>query len=91
MNQINKKDGFYPSENLRSRLIELGVPRAKHDIVQLGEVLPKGCFTTKTESDEFPWRCEYKGGYGVTASGANTEADARAKMLVYLLENGLIK
>jgi len=59
-------------------------------VAELGEMLPKGCFTTKTESDEFPWRCEYKGGYGVIASGADTEADARAKMLVYLLENNLI-
>lgn len=61
-----------------------------YTVAELGEMLPKGCFTTKTESDEFPWRCEYKGGYGVIASGADTEADARAKMLVYLLENNLI-
>ena len=59
-------------------------------VAELGEMLPKGCFTTKTESEEFPWRCEYKGGYGITASGADTEADARAKMLCYLLENKLI-
>lgn len=60
-------------------------------VAELGEMLPKGCFSLKTESEEFPYRCEYKQINGYTsASGADTEAEARAKMLIYLLENKLI-
>lgn len=83
-----RKSRFYPSENLRSQLIELGVPRAKHDIVTLGEMLPDGYFTN--------WSHKYGWYYGDGKKIPNpiackTEADARAKLLIYLLENGLIK
>jgi len=60
-------------------------------VAELGEMSLSDCLSRKTRSVEFPWRCEREstGGY-ITASGADTEADARAKMLVYLLENNLV-
>lgn len=99
-----RKSRFYPSEALRSRLIELGVPRAKHDIVQLGEMLPD--VITLPDKPEY-WninrakfvqtkRYVAYGMYGTEvipdclSFEADTEADARAKMLVYLLENKII-
>lgn len=91
-----RKSRFYPSEALRSRLIELGVPRAKHDIVQLGEMLPAMSFTFKSKND-YVWKCSASATESKLVgkdfwekTEADTEADARAKMLVYLLENGLL-
>lgn len=96
-----KKSKFYPSENLRSKLIELGIKRNKHDIVSLGEILTKidigqainlpyfdgskwGAFfySNDEESSYDESRMEDK---------FDTEADARASMLIYLLENKLIE
>jgi len=68
-------------------------------VAELGEMLPKGTKTWKHLCDE---KCDprYRGediGYHVQlpdisyAVLGNTEADARAKMLIYLLENDLIK
>ena len=79
-----RKSKFYPDENLRSRLIELGIPRYKHDIVSLGEMLPERTECKKYASE---WRIhcnDYK--YNRLEFG-DTEANARTKMLVYLIEN----
>jgi hypothetical protein len=90
-----RKSRFYPSEALRSRLIELGIPRAKHDIVQLGEMLPMEYMSIKDGGDRW---------FGVKQGAlwefemikypdpivSNLEADCRAKILIYLLENKLI-
>jgi hypothetical protein len=68
-------------------------------VAELGEVLPKGTKTWKHLCDK---KCafRYRGediGYHVQlpdmshAVLGNTEADARAKMLIYLMENGLVK
>ena len=37
------------------------------------------------------WIVEYKNGRNVAMQLGNTEADARAKMLIYLVENKLIE
>jgi len=31
---------LYPSEELRNKLVELGIPRWKHNLAELGEMLP---------------------------------------------------
>lgn len=97
-----RKSRFYPSEALRSRLIELGIPRAKHDVVQLGEMLPWAI-----ESDGADYvlmiRATVDGSWSIAYICIQklkrfneiefedmNEADCRAKMLVYLLENKLI-
>jgi len=62
-----------------------------YTVAELGEMLPKLTETTRGVMNDWRWRCEVKDEKSyVTASGADTEADARAKMLIYLLENGLL-
>jgi len=65
---------------------------AAFTVAELGEMWPVGCYTMKIETNNssYPW-CghipreeNYMGGY-------DTEADARAKCLIYLLEQGIIK
>lgn len=83
---------LYPSEELRSRLVELGIPRWKHNLAELGEILP---FFTESQkydvNDSQPWMCRSE----IDAPGhntcADTEANARAAMLVYLIEQGIVK
>ena len=65
---------------------------------ELGEMLPiDSCYSIKKDLDEDEnglWECRYT--YVTKDSGpkavlANTEANARASMIVYLLENKLMK
>lgn len=80
-----RKSRFYPNPELRNRLLELGIPYYKHDIVSLGEMLPDGVSEVKENGEwNILWEEPLKGWSG-------NEADLRAKMLVYLLENKLIK
>lgn len=89
-----RKSKFYPGEELRNRLIELGVPRYKHDIVQLGEMLPHklGDEHLLIIWKNAAWNVTYEDVEGgkIRVEIANTEANARAKMLIYLIENNLI-
>lgn len=85
-----RKSRFYPSELLRSKLIQLGVPRNKHDIVTLGEMLPPFFTTYKTLDLNLKPSKYVCGNSDTTWKTANTESDARAKMLIYLLENKII-
>lgn len=85
----NRMSKFYPSQELRNRLIELGVPRHKHDIVSLGEMLP---YTVRYEKLDGFWYAVWETAkYEHHTEVTITEADARAKCLIYLIENGLIK
>lgn len=62
-------------------------------VAELGEMLPKHCksFQAYNTKKNNKWWCEYSQ-YGVIDTKyAETEANARAKMLIYLLENNLIK
>jgi hypothetical protein len=56
-------------------------------VAELGEILGKGYWTTKLDE---VWSCKIRGN-GNHFEHADTEADARAKMLVDLLENKLIQ
>lgn len=79
---------MYPSEVLRNKLCELGIPRYRHNLAELGILLP--VMTTSycgTKKPGGKWCCEYD---ERTKEYADTEADARAKMLIHLLENSLI-
>jgi len=92
---------LYPNEELRSRLVELGVPRWKHNLAELGEMLP--VFIGK-EYYKLEICNHTAGGWIVSyyneqerrrlksvlhAVDADTEADARAQMLIYLIDNNL--
>lgn len=69
----------------------LGVPLsdkifAAFTVAELGEILPDHSYAQKR--DDGYWECGYHLALGKIAK---TEADARAKMLIYLLEQGLVK
>ena len=69
-------------------------------VAELGEVLKPKKLQIKCESgytvsgDNNNWYCEYDDRskiYGDYTTYADTEADARAKLLIYLAEEGLVK
>ena len=78
------KAPLYPSEDLRKRLEELGVPRDKHNLAELGEMLPRRLKLTRVDNGCFIKLI----GTGYDEIFANTEANARSKMLIYLKEKG---
>jgi len=137
LNIRNGKTGYtyaklYPNEELRNRLVELGVPRWRHNLAELGEMLPTKYLKEVFHPKNIPSNNEYKHEFiiaygrserdekpkiGEIYNGrkeqyyhiysfilnkaehlqqacvrfeAKTEADARAKCLIYLLENKLI-
>lgn len=62
-------------------------------VAELGEMLPRGAFSVFNISSN-RWDCEYQAPTIIRPriwDKGNTEADARAKMLVYLIEQGLVK
>jgi len=58
-----------------------------YTVAELGEMLPIYVTSEKTNKHEFFVRSED----AVYNTLENTEVDARAKMLIYLIENGLIE
>lgn len=65
-------------------------------VAELGGLLPKERYWTDCKMNTGRWRCaEYSedglAEEGKTSFAADTEADARAKILIYLLENKLIE
>lgn len=97
---------LYPSQELRNKLVALGIPRYKHNLAELGEMLPititrEGIYKNKhnyylsiEKGDGNLWVYTYRDIDNSVMGGiylsATNEADARAKMLIYLLENKLI-
>lgn len=63
-------------------------------VAELGEMLPTGYYTLQTKEDG--WMCcarilrTFERGVLIQNTWGDTEADARAKMLIYLYENKLI-
>lgn len=59
-------------------------------VAELGEMLPQGYMSVKASK----WHCDNLDMYiepdAAVIAEADTEADARAKMLIYLIENDLI-
>lgn len=66
-----------------------------YSVAELGEMLPVCTWSSKVVSTFGKYNCwRFKDGGGVTEKDtfyADTEADARAKMLIYLLVNNLIE
>lgn len=58
-------------------------------VAELGEILPYWCFSTKQEKGGYSCMADYPK-WNCGWQNADTEADARAKMLIYLLENKLM-
>jgi len=59
-------------------------------VAELGEMLPENTSTFKEPVGKREWVCTRNEPSVMLSFRENTEADARAKMLVYLLENKLI-
>lgn len=92
---------LYPSEDLRNKLCALGVPRYKHNLAELGRLLPYEIEATvhgKTEifrltiygrcGGDKLWRIFYGGkDYALQEWSGDIEANARAKALIWLIEN----
>lgn len=83
---------LYPSPALRNRLCELGVPRYRHNLAELGEMLPMGTKFEKYSCKGKPRFCviEVESIANMSIHDHN-EADARARMYIYLIEQGLVK
>lgn len=83
---------LYPSEELRNKLVALGIPRYKHNLAELGEMLPKWYGSQKYGKVGW-WLCKP---YGLDPdkhplmTENRTEANCRAEMLIYLKEKGLL-
>lgn len=79
----------YNSE-FRFRYYQSDDPVSAFTVAELGEMLPyRGSIYSEPVSEDNEskeWICIY----GKTITKADTEADARAKMLIYLVENNLI-
>lgn len=100
-----KQDGLYVWHDkhfwldVRAKVIETSHYKHLHSaftVAELGKMLPKlngrGWVSTHRNGDD-KWFCEFKISSFNTENAfvENTEADARAKCLIYLLENDLIK
>jgi hypothetical protein len=57
-------------------------------VAELGEMLPGECSSLKHH--DFPWCVLYNNGKLITREYADSEADARARCLLCLLENGFV-
>lgn len=94
---VNKEDKN-PTQIYRLR--EGGIIGKGHysafTVAELGEMLPEQVYTIKGEGDFYCWSdIEWTNEEGlfddhIDPIYADTEADARAKMLIYLIENKLI-
>ena len=103
-NYGNRISKLYPSPQLRNRLIELGIPHNKHNLAELGEMLPKELFVPQTlggtrkeyisifREKEDSWDIAYGTDCDQVDNWQQDEtlANAMAKMLIYLKENNLL-
>lgn len=82
------------SEDQLSEYETFRTPKERYSaftVAELGEMLPRYTFTRRTHKlVPERWICINDAGLPEKEAFANTEADARAKMLIYLLENKLI-
>ena len=78
---------LYPSQSLRNQLVKLGVPRSKHNLAELGEMLPINHISTQRDSDSWWLSYTLSNPTACYVCSDVTEANARAKMLIWLIEN----
>jgi len=62
-----------------------------YTVAELGELLPDGYATTLIKGKYFMGSIKLDHKWATTGIMTDTEANARGKMLIYLLENNLIK
>lgn len=62
---------------------------AAFDVAELGEMLPEKHSSYKISENGY-WYCEFPDGMACDCA-EDTEAEARAKMLIHLIESGLVK
>ena len=73
----------------KARIYGVNAKYSAFTAAELGEILPEKYLSVQMENN-FAWECSH---IDITeyAEFANTEANARAKMLIYLIENNLTK
>jgi hypothetical protein len=82
-------------QNLAQQIFSSAISKFDHDIVaaftvaELGVMLNDECTSYKAGGFN-GWMCSLKQGKSDVSIGGKTEAEARANMLIYLLENNLI-
>lgn len=66
---------------------------AAFTVAELGEMLGEHVFSEYEHDLSLPWKCTFDEGYMKPKrfEYADTEANARAKMLVYLIEQGIVQ
>jgi hypothetical protein len=86
---------FYTYGGIVSRLEALPILESNYSaftVAELGEMLPKYTHSARGDDENHIWECIYDCGKNYFCkSGADNEADARAKMLIYLIENKLME
>lgn len=91
---IGSKYGIWLSEwndeNSEDATVE---PVSAFTVAELGEMLPANLITQRLDVNTPQWVTYFYDSQPYTGEDfeAATEADARAKMLIYLIENGLLK
>ena len=82
---------IFPTEELRNKLVQVGVPRYKHDIGNMSEMLPKSCKIIKGSL----WCVNYdyvsNRNRLYISKKAITLASAMGLMLEFLLKEGILK
>ena len=94
---------MYPNEEIRNKLVSLGIPRWRHNLAELGELLPNQINVggeimrlllykkkIKYESYQLIHSCMHHVPFKTLKETDDTEANTRGKMLIYLLENKLM-
>jgi len=92
---ISDKRGIYSTDKKSDKYIKENYRYPAYTVAELGEMLPNGLdymVTTTKVIDKWMCLCEHIEGAlrrKTNREFSTTEANARAKMLIYLLENNL--
>jgi hypothetical protein len=81
------RGNVYTSAHVDGRSLAGKEGIAAPTVAELGEMLPPGAYEVVRDESK---RCWIKYEYCDVGFSANTEADARSKMLIYLIENKLV-
>ena len=91
--QVSEFYWFYSEQEEKYKLVKKGYicdwkeSYSAYTVGELGDMLPKWAYSYKKNKR---WICEESDCQQLELTLSNTEADARAKMLIYLKKEGII-